>query len=106
MNVVGPLATGGAAPVNADVAGFAQPALGQPAQPLAVVLNANQEFVDGAVAQGMIIHLHAAEVVANSQITPVDMDTAAEALHRRVAFTQHRNDVLGPVPTGCCKLNA
>jgi hypothetical protein len=102
MKVVGPLAAGGPALGNLAVAGFAQPAFGQPALPVAVN---NQVFADGAIARGMITHPHAAEVVANEPIPVVDMDSAAAALRGRVAFTRHRNETLGPVPTGCCKLN-
>jgi hypothetical protein len=102
LNVVGPLAAGGAAAVNPAAVGFAQPAFGQPAQPAVV---AQEEFVEGASTRGMIIHLHAMDVIANGQIPAVDMDAAAVALHQRVAFRQHRNSILGPVPTGCCKLS-
>jgi hypothetical protein len=61
--------------------------------------------VEGASTRGMIIHPHAMDVIANGQVPVVDMDAAAVALHQRVAFTQHRNAILGPVPTGCCKLS-
>jgi hypothetical protein len=99
LNVVGPLAACGAA-VNPVAGGLAQPALVQPALPAGV---AREDFVQGASARGMIIHPHAMDVVVNGQVPVVDMDAAAMALHQRVAFTQHRNALLGPVPPGCCK---
>jgi hypothetical protein len=99
LNVVGPLPAWEAA-ANPVAAGLAEPAVVQPALPAGV---AQEDFVQAATARGMIIHPHAMNVVVHEQVPVVDMDAAAVALHQRVAFTQHRNALLGPVPPGCCK---
>jgi hypothetical protein len=51
----------------------------------------------------MIIHPHVAPVIAQEQLPPIDMYAAAEALHARAAFTNHRDELLGPRPHGCCE---
>jgi hypothetical protein len=92
-----------AAAVAPPVVGFVPPAFGQPALPAAALPNLNQEFVESTVALGMIIHPHVAPVIAQEQLPPIDMYAAAEALHARAAFTNYRNELLGPWPHGCCE---